>query len=488
MDDVQRYAPDTNFFFHAKSPDQLPWQDMTSASRIEVIVLDEVMRELDRHKSNGNSRSAKRARDAFTKLDPLIDDELEEVVIRSSGPQVVWRLAPFLDPSRSKPGVLDLSTADGRIVEQAYAVQQAVGNLAFLSNDRLPRRMAKAVGLASQKLPDAWLLDPETDERDKEIAKLKEELNAWSKRSPQIVVELTRDEEPIERIEGAVRRYRPLPDEFIADAMQSIELRHPEESTNVAGQITVVREAAVAKYQQERREWLEKVKDYLKRQPNRLNLEKGLVKLALTISNSGGAPAEGLSVKVWVEGPMMLVNGRMRDKIFTPGPRSFLPSPPKLERYSAFEMLRQPAFPDHVSMVHDLIRMPPRARDPDGFYWDYEKDELWCKSVEGTCQDFRHQVHEVEVPVILFFPVDAEKEPRGCLHVRWSARNLPKPIEKKYPIRLEFDWQDTEDEVGPLLIEGKLYDKGPRRASVYPCPDPEKPLLTAIWWCYRPFR
>lgn len=102
MDDVQRYAPDTNFFFHAKSPDQLPWQEMTSAGRVELIVLDEVMRELDRHKSNGNSRSAKRAREAFTKLDPLIDDELEEVVIRSSGPQVVWRLAPFMDPSRSK--------------------------------------------------------------------------------------------------------------------------------------------------------------------------------------------------------------------------------------------------------------------------------------------------------------------------------------------------------------------------------------------------
>lgn len=358
-------------------------------------------------------------------------------------------------PVDRKPGILDLSTADGRIVEQAYAVQQVLGNLAFLSNDRLPRRMAKAVGLVSQKLADTWLLDPETDERDKKIAKLKEELNAWSKRSPQIVVELIRDDEPIERIEGAVRRYRPLSDEFIGDAMQTIQLRHPEENINVPGQVTIVREETVSKYRQARREWLEEVKEYLERQPNRLNLEKGLVELTLSISNSGGAPAEGLSVEVWVEGPMMLVNDRVRDKIFTPGPRSFLPSPPKLERYSAFEILRQPTFPDHLR-VHDLIRMPPPARDPDGFYWDYEKDELWCKSVEGTCQDFRHQVHEVEVPVILFFPMDAEKKPRGCLHIRWSARNLPKLVEKKYPIRLEFDWQDTEDEVGPLLIEGKL--------------------------------
>ncbi len=456
MDHIQRYAPDTNFFFQAKSPDQLPWQDLTDAGKIELIVLDEVMGELDRHKSNGNSRTARRAREAFTKLDPLIDEELEEVVVRESGPRVVWCLAPFLDPNRSKPDVLDLSTADAKIVEQAFAVQQMFGNLAFLSNDRLPRRMAKAVGLVSQKLPDAWLLDPEADERDKEIAKLKEELKAWSKRSPQIDVVLIRDEEIVNRIDGTVLRYRPLSDEFVANGLQTIRLRYPEENTGIPDQITLVSRVAVAKYQKARGEWLSEVKSYIERQPDKFNFDKGLVELTLSVKNSGGAPAEGLSIKVWVEGPMMLVNDRVRDKYFAPGPRSSLPTPPKLERFSAFEMLRQPTFPDHLSRVHDLIQMPPRARDPDGFYWDYEKDDLCCKSVEGTCQDFRHQVHEVEVPIILFFPKDAEKKPRGCLHVLWSARNLPEPIEKKYPISLDFDWHDPEDEVGSLLIDGKL--------------------------------
>jgi hypothetical protein len=457
MAHIQRYAPDTNFFFHAKSPEQLPWRELTDADEVELVVLDEVMRELDRHKANGNSRTARRAREAFAKLDPLIDDEFEEVLVRESGPRVVWRLAPFLDPGRTKPDVLDLSTADGRIVEQAFALQQMIGNLAFLSNDRLPRRMAKAVGLASQKIADDWLLEPETDNRDKEIAKLKEQLKAWERRSPKIDVDLVKDQKAIERIEGSIWRHGPLSNEFIDEALRSIQLRYPEESSIIPGQITVISERAIAAYQQARREWLAKVRDHLERQPAGLNFDKGLLELRLAISNSGSAPAEGLSIEVWVEGAMMLVNDVVRDKFFTPGPRISLPKPPKLERWSAFDMYRQPIFSDSLSRVHDMIKMPSAARDPQGFYWDYEeRDGLMCKSVEGTCEDFRHQVHDVELPIILCLPQDEHEEPKGCLHVRWSARNLPKAIEKKYPIRLTFDWLDSEDAVGQLLIEGNL--------------------------------
>jgi hypothetical protein len=348
---------------------------------------------------------------------------------------------------------LDLSTADGRIVEQAVALQQMLGDLAFLSNDRLPRRMAKAVGLSCQKIPDSWLLDPETDERDKEIAKLKDELRTWSKRSPQLEVQLASNEGLIERIEGSICRYRPLSNEFIDDAMQIIEHRHSEERVTVPGQVTVTRAGAIDKYQEERREWLAKVKDRLERLPVKLNLDNGLVDLTLTISNSGGAPAEGLSVLVWVEGAMMLVNDVVRDKHFPLGLNFVVPNPPKLERLTSPSMLRQSDLTEHLRGMHDLI--PPIPRDPKTFYWDYEeKDGLWCKSVEGTCQDFRHHVHEMELPVILCLPQD-ESEPRGCLHIRWSARNLPKAIEKRYPIRLTVDWKDSDEVVGPLVIGGE---------------------------------
>ncbi|XQA66818.1 PIN domain-containing protein [Xanthomonas sacchari] len=453
MDRIQRYAPDTNFFLQAKTAEQLPWQDLTDAVRVELFLLDEVMGELDRHKANGNTRPARRARDVFAKLDPLIDDELEELVVKESGPQVVWRLAPFLDSGRTKPTVLDLSTADGRIVEQAVALQQMLGDLAFLSNDRLPRRMAKAVGLSHQKIPDSWLLDPETDDRDKEIAKLKDELRTWSKRSPQLEVQLVSKGEVIERVEGSICRYRPLSEEFLDDAMQVIEQRHPEESAGVPGQVTVTRAAAIEKYQQERSEWWNKTKEHLKRQTARLNLYHGSVDLTLAVSNSGSAPAEGLSVRAWVEGSMMLVNDVLKNELYTSSPRLVLPRPPKMERFS---MLRQPTFPEHLSRMHDLIRMPPEARDLQGFYWDYkDKDHLMCKAAEGTCEDFRHQIRRVELPVILCLPQN-EDEPRGCLHVRWSARNLPKAIEKKYPIRLAINWQDSDEVVGRLLIDSTL--------------------------------
>src|SRR5690606_31289752 len=108
----------------------------------------------------------RRAKAAFKTLDPLIDDDEQEVVVRKTGPRVVWRLAPDLPGDRAWPTQLDPSSADGRIVEQALAVRQLVGDLALLTHDRLPRRLAKTVGLDRQRVPDEWLLPPEPDERD----------------------------------------------------------------------------------------------------------------------------------------------------------------------------------------------------------------------------------------------------------------------------------------------------------------------------------
>ncbi|KAB7779816.1 hypothetical protein CEK66_05910 [Xanthomonas sp. LMG 12460] len=454
MDSIQRFALDTNFFLQVKAAELLPWDELTNAAKVELFLLDEVMGELDHHKSNGNNRAARRARGVFEKLDPLIDGEVDELVVRESGPRVVWLLAPFFDPERAKPASLDLSSADGRIVEQAFALHQECGSVVFLTHDRLPRRMAKSVGLPFKKIPESWLLAPENDERDKEIAKLKDELKVWSNRFPQVEVQLFRDEKQVDRISGSIRQYRPLCDDFIDTAAEIIESRFPEESAGVPGQVTVTRQSDLLAYQQARREWCKSVRERIEKLPARLNLDQGLFELTLSVNNVGGAPAEGLTLEVLVEGPMMLVNDKLKEKWFPPGIRFTPPQPPILERYSGFERFSRPSLPE-VADLHRHFNPHPVPRDPERFYWDYAEDAILCKSAEGSCVDFRHQARAVNLPIILFLP-QGEGEPRGCLLIRWSARNIPRALEKKFSINLAIDWKDSEDDVSKLVIGGEI--------------------------------
>ncbi|MCW0435123.1 PIN domain-containing protein [Xanthomonas sacchari] len=453
MDSTQRYALDTNFFLQVKAAEELPWRDLTNADRVELYLLDEVLGELDRHKSKGNSRTARRARNILRKLDPLIDGEIDELVVTESGPKVVWLLPPFLDPCRAKPPGLDVSTADGRIVEQAFSLQQACGNVIFLTHDRLPRRVARSIGLLCEKIPEAWLLDPEKDERDKEIVRLNGELKALSSRLPQVEVKLLRRDEVIDRIRGSICRYRPLSEEFLDDAVGVIENRFPEEDESGPGRISVTRHSELVAYQEARQKWCDTVRRRIANLPERLNLDQGLFELKLAVSNTGGAPADGLTLEVRLEGAMMLVNDRLKEEWFSSEARFSPPSPPKFPRFSSFEQYGRKNIPEN-SGLNRKFPLSPVNRDPQGFYWDYEGEEIFCKSARGSCVDFRHQVHKVELPIILCLPPE-KIDPAGCLHVRWSARNMPKALERKYSIKLSIDWRESEESVGRLVIGGE---------------------------------
>lgn len=103
---------------------------------------------------------------------------------------------------------------------------------------------------------------------------------------------------------------------------------------------------------------------------------------------------------------------------------------------------------------HTFFHPQLAPRDPQSFYWEYAEDAILCKSAEGSCVDFRHQVREVELPIILCLPQE-ESEPKGCLLIRWSARNMPRSLERKFPIKLSIDWRDSEDAVSRLVIGGE---------------------------------
>ncbi len=139
------YAPDTNFFIQCKNAIDVDWHLVSNADSVLLVVLNEVHREIDRLKSGGNVRRARRAKAISSQLRELIVTGQDEVELRASGPAVSLRLAPRLDPKRMKPDHYDLNSADERIAEEAKTCSDCFfdGGLALLSHDGMPLRAAQ---------------------------------------------------------------------------------------------------------------------------------------------------------------------------------------------------------------------------------------------------------------------------------------------------------------------------------------------------------
>lgn len=454
-----RFAPDTNFFLQFKKAQELPWQDLTDADRIELLVLNEVLEELDKHKNGGNARLNRRSRDTLQELRPLILGQQDELVARDSGPRVVLKLAPILPPTRRHLDALDLTKADARIVNEALAFHSDVGEVMLLTHDSLPLRLARTVGLKAQFLPDDWRLPPETDSKDKEIAKLQLELGELRKRAPQVLVQVIVDDEPTNHIIGTLKRYAPPSPALLRLALDAICLRHPNQSVSNIGSIQVYRQADVDIYERKREEWSTCLLDQMERYASVLNFSQGLFPLALKLTNTGTASAEGFVVEVFAEGNVRLVDLDEHESIEEK--RKFnLRKAPKLSLYSDFLGAQMHELPAGMlaSNFHAIRDPQYRFRSITSavsrkFSWEFDKPEVSATRVEGSCGDFRHRIHAETLSFALRVPSSSSEEPVGRLRVRYSAKNLSEPQECVWPVRLVYEWGDTAAALTSILKE-----------------------------------
>lgn len=442
---AQRYAPDTNFFLQVRAPRELPWAQITDADTIELVVLDQVLTELDKHKNGPNGRRQRRARKLNETLRPLFQGQREEVEVREADPRVVYRLAPLLSRNRPKPDLLDLSRPDARMVEEALACRDLGLELTLLTDDGLAQRLATATGLPTQHVPDGWHLEPEPDEKDKEIERLRVELKASASRAPVIEVAVLVDDKPVDRIEGVILRYRKLPASFIDAAIDAVERAYPPEPPFFPAELGITTRADEEKYDKERGRWLAEVRLRLGSYPATMTLVQGAFACELVILNSGTASAEQLDVDVLAEGGVELLNGDLLEMAKF---RGALPPPPKRESpfswqgYEPDGQSFQPPQFDGVGVVPSVF-----SRE---FYWRYDSRQLSAGAMFGTCGDFRHQGPVERCPVVLGLSHQG-KGPVGRLRIRHAAKNLPAPAERFFPVALEIQEQDAEQQAAELL-------------------------------------
>ena len=457
---VQIFAPDTNFFLQCHPADKIDWKQVTQAPDVVLLVVREVRKELDRLKSGGNQRRAKRARAASSLLRRLSTEGLQELELRASDPRVTLRTAPRPAVS-ALPNDYLVETSDDRIVAEVFAAQgTAEGGVIFLSHDSVPLEDAAGLGLPTQVVPEAWLLEPEPSELERELGEMKRRVKALEGRVPQIGVDFPVDAEGNLRLQSPY--FPPLSQAFIDAAMREVRRKHqaaapPEEYTHMPwniGRMIQAIEDRWSRYREDHAKWLTNVERALGCAWMFFNDDPRAMRLEFSLSNRGYAGAENLIVRIEARGDFYLVDESTLEE--GQDPPWFFPPPPDAPRLldalgsSGLDYLPQglPSHPHDYALQN--LRTPVMARDRHAVYWEYEGGRR-ATHLEGQCADFRHGLSPDKFGLPLRRDAIGDEPIRGAIDVLVSAGNLPEPTRVTYPVVIEAEVHDMEALIRDLL-------------------------------------
>lgn len=479
-----RFFPDSNFFFQCRDSKELDWSSVTEDDVIELFLARTVQQEIDKHKAGGNSRRADRARRANAQIRSTLLSPDNSLVLREAAPRVLMRLAPRLNPERTKNSALDLSQPDDRLVEEALSFQDEQPELpvSLLTNDTPAMVTAHHVGLRYIPIPDEWLLPPEPNATDKKIAGLERRLADLEKSTPVLVLSTSDGAgSAVSRLDMCMSQYDPLTEDQIELLMMQLDLSFPrkqdfpgphrqDSNENAFGERymgiigrTVWHpplEQHIMQYKEDYARWKTRTKSALETFHEFLNAKNNTGRITVLLANDGARPAEDLAITFECAGSITL--DLIRDAEITSSGLSAPPAPPEGSYGPAsgfgaelFNMARMVSRFDSIDSLlgtptRRIVGPPPKPdQDPYAFYF-YQKHREPSDSWELRCTQFRHQLEPKEFKWKVVAR-SAPGEAKGVVRIRASASNVSSPVMFNLPVRLERRAVSTYDEARAAL-------------------------------------
>lgn len=487
---------DTNLFIQCRDLSQLPWRNIFTDDHLLIIVPWTVLDEIDRHKQDGNARRATRARKASSFFRTITQSESHKAIIRDDTPHVELSFATHSEP-RGHVYSLDLSRPDDRIIDEAlqYAAVNPTDEVELLTHDTTPILTAKRCGLSVSIIPDDWLLPPEPDPRDKRIAALEQKIREFENTYPQIEI-ITRNDSgnSIASLSVSITTYQAFSEHMLDELVSKAAERRPITTKFNEPIIPRLRnyshmnlvlgieekyypptEEEISKYtNEEYPEWLENVKSFFAKLPMDHEYPERCITLSFAMSNSGSVPAENILVEFETVGGLIFLRApddegdERQTKIEFPSP----PSPPKgkwIQKQRAFmgmanSLNAHTDFP--FSRLNDYNNVPYNtSRDRNAFYWKEGKSRGPASKWSFECIEFLHKVDPAIFQMELFIK-PKEKISDCAIKCLITASNLPEPVRKTLPIKVQYKAgsiekiaEDILKESLPMIRIGKCADK-----------------------------
>ncbi len=456
-------VPDANMLIHGKALPDFPWAEL-GQDEIEVLYLPTVVREIDALKTQ-SGRPNKLARQVSADVRALRKADDKTAVVRERGPRVTKRLVTDLVAKKFHRR-LKLDHADQALINHCLSLEAAGNDVLLLTADTICATTADDVGLPVNLVDDHWLRDPEPDERDRENARLREQLRRAASSEPQIETKfLAADGSPLPILEAELISWPELSPEQIDKLMAKVETGCPmatsferprqeaqnrllEDLASIQGFrrsiYTQPTEAEIAAYKERGYpNWLQAVRTQLEGLHNALEGRLQWPCFLLRTANKGSRPAEDALLKIRSHGELDIedISDSDEDEEHSHSieqPDLVLPPAPPRGRTKTVD-----PFDFTLGLgKHDLdlarlrpltLPMTPGRRDKDRFYWRTGRNGP-TDLFELECASWRHSEDPVQLKVAV--RPRAIKETAGLIELMAHASNLSSPHSAKLPVRL----------------------------------------------------
>lgn len=346
---------------------ELPWSDLGLGSKLLLLVVPQVLKEVDKRKRDG--RLAKRAREFRRLAEPAA---LEGGPVRiAEGPTIVeLALAPSARINWDELHDFDPDEGDSRVVAQIIN-EAGVPNerKIFISQDLLPISLASKAGLTVRRFPDEWLVAPEPSPLDKEVTRLKARVRELESSEPDLRAAVTFDTpSPFEILD-----VEPLTGDEKRDIIQRILEGNPRKE-HFRSSLMSISLGIDPDYSKNYQNYADnELPEYLSTLHKIAQDYYTRIGLRLEISNQGSVQAENMIGEVRCTGGVLYEKFRTRSL--------FGPAPPQRQNWARSPLGQR-------SLLNDFRNLRPVIVGRHDV--DFDNTPEGDSTAQVHCTDFRH--------------------------------------------------------------------------------------------------
>lgn len=449
--------PDTNLFLQCRTLQELPWRELGDFSEIEVLVPRPVQKEIDLHKSGGNDRRQRRARDASSLLRSIITDRAP-LLIRDADPQVTLSLRLDLRPDPTLASTLNYAEPDDILVGIAhgFAASDLDLEVAILTDDTGVMASASATQLNFKAIPEHWRLQVPSTNEAKELKAAHAEIKKLQLQEPIFRVRCSEDVERKGALEFEVPVAHPLTKPEIDSLLEIATSRFPKKQdfsvnngrspksgpqgivlASLMGLDVPPTTEQIAAYNRAYDRWTEEMARILTAAHRILLAEHDVwPKISFIAENVGTRPANDVFVEIVATGLLQVSQDERQDQDI-----ESLPSPPAepkgalLDMYASFRAMENLAGGRKNVYGYDVL-MPriPKPREAEGFYYRKRDFTKAHERLELDCELWRHGLKPETFTARL--NLSRSDKGRGAIEFRIHASNLSQPVCETIPVEL----------------------------------------------------
>ena len=431
---------DSNLFLHYRSLHEIDWSVLGGFDQIEIIVCRTVQREIDSLKDGREGRRSERARKTASAFLEIARSGPQEQ--RRASPRVLLKLYGDPRPKQDLADRLDYSQNDDRIIGHLaqFREDNPEVDARLLTRDSGPVLTATTLGLPYEVIPDSWLLPPESDDRDKKIAALNQQLAELQAQEPQFQINCERQEtDRSGHLAVSYIAFRPLEPAEQEQVLHRLGITYPPTVRRRVG----VSASAIRDYEErDHPRWLAKCQELMP-EVHAILKNQHFPEITFAIQNTGSRPATNARIDIQAVGNFGLTSptSRLARSRLLPSKRR--PSPPEQPQptiYDIAAMLKNISDPGFLATSAYPLPLP--QHDKEGFYYSDPVDITPERSISLICDLWRHASEPEEFSVRIV-PLTTDRDITGELTCTVHADNLAKPATCKLVVTLSPDHHST---------------------------------------------